>query len=331
VTGVLGSLADRLPHRRVTDKVNSDLADSVRALSKSQALLLSGRAVRFRFGQSIVWSVVAGLLAAGFVAGLYDGILQVNWYIHIGSFYYHLFYLKAWWDGGMGIIHSTVWPLYRHIAFRDIPAPALATMAIQTLLAKRKWWGVRVSTLRVVTAPLVILVLTFAMGIGGVWLLYFGGPNAWHALFGSYVLPGTKWLGDASAGQLALGFVIGRILHRYWAPVGATLQGVQLDRVVGRWQGKIQAAQISMDEAVRLNNAGLHILPAWVRLPIAPPVIRERFSELWRNNRVVRIRGGHAAVIVVLGVFVVLVTLLGLVGHYYAGAGHSVPYLFPGA
>jgi hypothetical protein len=179
-----------------------------------------------------------------------------------------------------------------------------------------------------VTAPLVIIAVTFALGIAGVWLLYFGGPDAWHHLFGSYVLPGTKWLGYGSVGQLALGSGIGLILHRYWAPIGATLQGGELDRVVDRWQSLIKNAAISIDEAVRLNNAGLHILPAWVRLPLAPPVIRERFSERWRDNPNITIRPGHR---LALALMTALVTLLGLIGHYWAGAGHTVPYLFPGA
>lgn len=330
----LGGVLDRLPHRRVAGKVGSDVADSITALGKSQAFLLSGDPVRFRFAQSTLWSVVAGFIGAGFIAGLYFGLFEVRWYIHIGGFNHQIFYLKTWWDGGMGFIHSANWPLYRHTAFRDIPEPAFATMAITTLLAKKKWWGVRVGTWRILTAPLVIIGLTLALGVLGVWLIDFALPGAWAHAATAFRHPGFKvsahFLGKLSVPQLLLGFLIGRILHRYWAPVGATLQGYQLDRTVDYWQGKVEAAQISTDEAVRLNNAGLHILPAWVRLPIMPPVIRERFSDMWRKNVSINIRKSHAGVVMTMTVVVVLVTLLGLLGHYWVGAGHTIPYIAPG-
>jgi hypothetical protein len=86
-------ITGRLPHRKVAGRVSGRITDGAEALAKPEALLLSGKTVRFRWEQSLVWSAVTGLLAAGFIAGLYDGILQVNWYIRIGSFYYHLFYL----------------------------------------------------------------------------------------------------------------------------------------------------------------------------------------------------------------------------------------------
>lgn len=332
--GILG----HLPHRWAAGKAVGNLSAAARALSKSEAPLLSGKPVRFRTVQSAIWSVVAGLVGAAFTSGLYDAIFQIHWYIHIYSVHVELFYLKRWWDDGMGFIHSRSWPLYRHTAFRDLPAPAFATMAVQTMLAKRKWWGVRVSALRVATAPLGVIALTFGLGVLGVWLLDFGGPAAWHYFFPGTVLPGTKWLGDVSAGELILGYIIGRILHRYWAPVGATLQGYQLDRSVDRWQGKILKAGITVDQAVRLNNAGLRILPVWERRPIAPPVIRERFAEMWRNNETVSFRDGRsrsAAVAFKVAVSAVtlisvLTVLLGFVGHYWAGTGHTVPYLFPG-
>lgn len=319
-------------HRdRVADKVGGDLAATATALSKPRAKLLSGQYIRNRFVQSLVWSVIAGLIGAQFVFGLYDGVMEIHWFIHIGSFYLNLFYLKPGWDSDcFGLVHSANWSLYRHLAFRDIPGPAFATMAVTTLLSKPKWWDKKVSTLRVVTAPVVIIALTFAMGVAGVWLGYFGLPDAWHHLFGSYTLPDTAWLGKASAVQLALGFVIGRVLHRYWAPVGATLQSGPLDRSVDRWQVKIKAAGMSLEDAIRYNNAGLHILPVWQRLPIAPPVLRERWALMWRSNKALNARSGHGRVVMTVCVLAFLIVALGFVGHYVAGEGVSVPYLFPG-
>lgn len=323
------------PHHRVASNVSenvSDVRDDIRALGKSQALLLTGDRVHGRFVQSLYWSVAAALLGAAFVAGLYDGILQVHWYIHVGDFHVELFYLKNWWDD---LFPYNWWPLYRHAAFRDIAEPAVATMAVKTLLASRKWWGVRVGNARLLTSPLVVVVLTLGLGVLGVWLTDFAFPAVWAWTCTELGHPGFKvsarFLGNASASQLALGFIIGQVVHRYWAPVGATLQGAFLDRAVDRRQAIVGAAGVSTDEALRIDAAGWHIIPAWVRLPLSPPVLRERFAEMWRGNLAVKIRKGHGKVIALMLVFVALVTLLGLVGHYWAGAGHTVPYLFPGA
>jgi hypothetical protein len=273
--------------------------------------LVTGKHIHLRTAQMVFWSVIAAVLGAGFVAGLYFGILQVDWHVHVGSVNFQLFYLKKWWDSGMGVTHSGNWVLYRHAAFRDIAEPALATMAVLTLLAKPRWWGVRVGTLRLVTAPVILIAATFAMGILGVWLLDFGFPAAWHHVFGSHVLP-LGFLGKASAGTLILGFLIGRVLHRWWAPVGATLQGHLLDR--------------SADRAHRNGRT-----PLWVKLPIAPPVIRERFSLMYRDDEEIRDVGtvNHWLILAIVTVFV-LVTALGLAGHYWVGTlNQAIPYLAP--
>jgi hypothetical protein len=320
-------------HRRVRDGIEG----TREALADSQALLLSGEKVQLRFVQSLYWSVFVGLVFAQFVFGLYDGVLQVHWYITIPHFAFfpgwhqELFYLKPGWDKDcFGLVHSGNWPLYRHLSFRDVAGPALATMGIVTLLAK-PYKGKPVRTARMVTAPLVVIALTFALGVLGVYLAYFGLPDLWHHVLGSYTVPGTKWLGYLSADNFAIGFVITKILHRYWAPVGATLQGVGLDRSVDRWQTRIAKAGMSLDDAIRYSNAGLHILPTHQRRPVLAPVLRERWAALWRANKDVSVSAGRAWVYVIVAVFFVLVVLLGATGHYVAGHGISVPYLFPGA
>jgi hypothetical protein len=332
---ILAGVLDRMPHHRVARRVSenvTDVREDFSALGKSEAVLLTGGEVHGRLVQSLYWSVAAALLGAAFVSGLYDGILQVHWYIWIGGFHVELFNLKYGWDH---LLPYNWWPLYRHAAFRDIAAPAVATMAVKTLLAGRKWWNKRVSNLRLLTSPLVVVFLTLALGVLGVWLTDFAFPAAWAAVASAVRHPGFKvsahFLGKASASQIILGILIGQVVHRYWAPVGATLQGATLDREVDRKQEIVTRAGIDMKRAIQIDNAGWHITPAWVRLPLSPPVIRERFAEMWRGNAEVKIRKGHGKVIALATVFVVLVTLLGLVGHYWAGAGHSVPYLFPGA
>lgn len=261
--------------------------------------LPSGRLIRHRKQQMLAWSVIAGFLGAGFIAGLYFGILQANW---------HVFYLKAWWDG---LFSQSWWPVYRHSAFRDIPEPAFATMGVMTLLAKPKYWDRPVSNLRLVTAPVILVLVTFILGIGGTWLLHYGLPVnvrtvlAWHA-----------------AGNLILGFIIGRVLHAFWAPVGAALQGNLLD-------GSAERA------ARRSLRAHKRRIPLWVRWPLTPPVIREHFSSLFSESLE---SGKHGAekkrrpvirtvLITIMVLAAAAITALGVAGHYWAGTGHVIPWL----
>jgi hypothetical protein len=331
--GLIGSLLHPGKARR---QAAADLAATATALGKARARLLTGEFVRFRFGQMLAWSVVAGLIGAAFVSGLYDGVMQINWYVHAGPVNVQLFYLKPGWDNGaFGLVRSGNWDLYRHLAFRDIPAPAFATMAVQTLLSKPKWWDTRVGTVRIVTAPLVIIALTFALGLAGVYLAYFGLPDLWAHAWSAAGHPGYRVtrlsvLSKLSVDQLVIGFIIGRILHRYWAPIGATLQGNALDRSVDRWQDTISRAGMSLDDAVAYNRKGLRILPYWWTLPVSPPVIRERAAIMWRDNDAVVVRGTSAWVVTIVGLVALVIVLLGLAGHYWAGTGHTMPYLFPG-
>lgn len=275
--------------------------------NKEAQNLLSGRRVHLRFLQSLAWVVIAGILGASFMAGLYYLVLEQHWYIHIGSFN-HGSSAKKWWDSGMGFIHSGSWVSYRH-ALRDLGGPAVATMAIRTLLAKPKYWDVRVSTARLVTAPLVILAATLLLCLGGTYLLDFGGPAAWAHLFGHHRLH-LGFLGRASAGQLILGFIIGQILHRYWAPVGATLQGFVLDRSIDRAQ-----------------SPGGHV-PLWVRLPASAPVVRERFAKMYRSNDEIKPVGGtHRLALSVSLAAISLITIAGLIAKFWIAHGHGFPYL----
>lgn len=316
------------------DEKEETLGENFRSLSEAEALPLSGDPIKARGAQSTGWGLFAGLLAGCTIAGLYDVLWEIHWYIHIGGFYWPGWSLKAWWDGGMGFIHSGNWSLYRHAAFRDLLEPAAGSMAVKTLLAKRKWWyGKPVGPFRLITAPVVVIALAIGLGVLGTWALYFGLPNAWHHIAGalgnaSYVVPGTAWMGKLA--EPLLGILIGLVIHRYWAPVGATLQGFQMNRSVDRWQAKVAKAGISNDEAIRLYNAGLNVLPRWTRR-FAPPVLRERFADSWRTNQVITVTKEHGALITLITLIIVILTVIGALGHYGAGTLHlSIPYLFPG-
>lgn len=273
-------------------------------------ILPNGQPVRLRFIQSLIWTAVAGVLGACFIAGLYYLVLEQHWYIHAGRFN-HGSSLKLWWDNGMGWITSGAWPLYRH-GLRDLGEPAAATMAVRTLLAKAKYWDVRVSTLRLVTAPLVLLAITLGMALGGIWLLDFGGPAAWAHIFTALHRPGYKlhlgFLATVSAGNLFLGFIIGQVLHRFWAPVGATLQGSMLDRAVDRAESHGR-------------------IPVWVRMPLSPPVIRERFATMYCQALPEQPGRTHRVVLSVAIFLITWITIAGAIAKFWIAHGHGFPYL----
>ena len=256
--------------------------------------LPNGRYIKFRLPQTIIWSVVAGLLGAGFVAGLYFGILEVNW---------HLFWLKPDWDG---LFKQAWWATYRHTAFRDIPEPAFATLGVYTLLAKPKYWDKKVATWRLAVTPFAVIILTLALGVAGTYLLYFA-PWAHNHDFSTVVL-------YHALGNLVLGFLIGHAMRYLWLPVGATLQGRILEG------GADRAAARGHD-------------PLWVKLPLTPPVIRERFSKLYVASKGVKgnlydTNPARAWFIAFAVLVFVVVTVIGLYGHYWVGAGHHAFLLY---
>lgn len=268
-----------------------------------------GKPIRFRLIQSVLWGVVVAACGAALVAGLYFNILQVNWHIAFGHFHHQFFYLKSWWDGtapyhgGMGnLITSPNWTLYRH-GIRDLGEPALATIAVKTLLAKRSTWKKRCGPVSLVVRLILVAAVTIALAVGGIWAINFGLPKF-------YAVP--AWVVKASLEQLALGIVIGQIVHRVWAPAGATLQGYFIDRSVER-------------------SVGSGRIPLWVRLPIAPVQVRERFALLRENEE--DVITGHSLVLrvllSVLAVLTVYLVVTGFIAHYWIGAGHYFPYLSP--
>lgn len=268
------------------------------------SLATTGKFVRFRWGQMLLWSTVAGACFAAVVAGAYYLVLETNW----GAFY-----LKGWWDHQAfdNLISRATWPRYRHAAYRDQLEPAAAVMGVMTLLAKPKWWAVRVGAARLAVTPLVLLALAIVLSMSGVWLLDFGLQHVWHAA----PSPARIWE------TLVVGVLIGRVLHRVWAPVGATIQGQLIDGPV-----------------IRSRRRGR--FPLWVRYPLAPPVLRERFSRMWRKEEKLKdsdesavqeqgLLGRLAIGAIVLIAFLLMVT--GFIAHFWIGTGHSFPFLAPEA
>lgn len=289
------------------------LHDALAKPNQEALTLLPGTMVRFRFIQSTAWATVAGLLGACFIAGLYWLLLQQHWYVHLGTFN-HGSGLKSQWDT---LFTASSWPDYRH-ALRDLGEPAVAVMGVRTLLAKPGYWNVRVGRARLLIAPLVLLAILVALAAGGTWLLDFGGPAAWAHLATVAGHPGFNldgafaWAGRASLGHLALGFVIGQALHRYWAPIGATLQGFLIDRAVDR------------------AKAPGGTIPLWEKLPLAPPVLRERFAREWReDDAAVTLGRAHRRAITDAVVLITVITVVGAIAKFWIAHGHAFPYLAP--
>lgn len=281
---------------------------------------VNGQLIRFRWEQMIAWSVVAGFAGACLAAGGYLLWLEVDWHIHLGSFN-HGSSLKLWWDN---LFRDKSWVLYRH-GLRDLGEPAAATVGAKTLLAKSKWWTFRASTGQLLAITVLLAVTAVALIVGGMWLINFGLPDAWHWAFGSYRIIGPGWIAHSSWENLALGLlVIGPVLHLIWAPAGATLQGYQIDAAV--------------DRALRTGHASW-----WVDFPVVPPVIRERYSwdlarqkerilreshgvvQLGQRRR--RTSRGTRVLVAALVVVGALVTIVGVIAKFWIATHHGFWYL----
>jgi hypothetical protein len=294
-----------------------------RRRAKPERVLVNGKPIRARFfQQTITWGSIVAACGAALVAGVYFGVLQVDWHIWLGSTKVQLFYLKDWWDGGMGIIHQHTWLIdkanwkpYRH-GLRDKGEPAVALMAVATLMAAPKLWSRRVGKVRLFVTPLVLLALAFVLIIGSVWLIGYAPLPGGHRGVGSLV-SFPSWLFLLT---LASGLIIGHVLKPVWAPVGAHVQGRILDRAVDRWQA-----------------SGGGQLPLWVRQPLAPPVIRERFCLMAADpDNVIEVPQHRpwvtalfAALRIIAVILVIGLIALGFVAHFWIGTGHSFPYLAP--
>lgn len=273
-------------------------------------ILVNGHRIRWRSSQSLAWTAVIAVCGGALVAGAYFDLLEVNWHVHIGHVAFQLFWLKHWWDSGMGIVHSPAWVDYRH-GYRDFGEPAVATMAVKSVMAKRHWWGVRASRWRLLTAPIVLLTFAAVLITGAVWVKYdlLPNPDTMHSSVAA--LPHLLSVAET----LGFGFLIGRVLHRFWAPVGATIQGYFTGRAADHARDKGLAA------------------PRWVQWPAAPPVVRERIVWTMTSGQEIR---DYAAVprwarwligLAAVVAFYLIVT--GLVAHFWIGTGHSFPYLAP--
>jgi hypothetical protein len=268
---------------------------------------VNGHRIHLRLAQQLIWSLAAATAGAYVISALYYLITQVHW-----SYGGHtIFYLKPSWDG---LIHTSWWEVARH-DIRDVYEGVLATLFVKSLMANwKKAHGETVGAFRLITAPLLIIVAALPIVVAGIWVVNFAGPWLWHHAFHHRVLHLSVSLPSWLATYLStwnwqpvlIGIVAGLVVHRLYRPIGNTVQlffigiGVNRTRSTGR-------------------------IPVWVRHPLTPPVIRERFSWMLDNNIPVTRHG--AWVRILAPVMTVILVILALYGAYIRlwFAKHGVP------
>jgi hypothetical protein len=142
-----------------------------------------------------------------------------------------------------------------------------------------------------------VIALAIGMIVAGTWLILSWTP--------------PEWMVRTQFQQVLLGLAIGQVLHRLWAPAGATLQGAFLD-----WQ---------VDRTAVTGR-----VPLWVRKPLAPPQLRERFVWLRAHDTQVDARRPVPKWLLVPGlVIVAYLVVTGLLAKYGIAHGLAVPFLAP--
>jgi hypothetical protein len=101
-----------------------------------------------------------------------------------------------------------------------------------------------------------------------------------------------------------IGVIAGQVVHRLYRPVGNTVQLYFIEVAVNRARSTGQ-------------------VPAWVRHPVTPPVIRERFSWMMENDVPVEPHGWwiHLAAPVMSAILVALALYGGFVRLWLAKHG----------
>jgi hypothetical protein len=227
---------------------------------------VNGHRIHLRLVQQLIWWFVAANAGAYIISAIYYLVTQVHWQ----SGGHTVLYLRPAWNG---LFKTSWWRVARH-DIRDVYEGALATLFVRSLLANwKKKYTERVGAFRLITAPLLIVVATLPLVIAGIWVVNFAGPWIWHhtlhhrVLHLSMHLP--QWLATFLSTwnwqPLIIGIIAGLVVHRLYRPIGNTVQLFFIERAVAR---------------ARATGR----IPLWVRRPIAPPVVRERFAWMMEND-----------------------------------------------
>jgi hypothetical protein len=268
---------------------------------------VNGHRIHLRFVQQLIWSFAAATAGAYVISAVYYLVTQVDW----SSGGHTILYLKPQWDH---LLNTAWWTVARH-DIRDVYEGALATLFVKSLMANwKKAHGERVGAFRLLTAPLLIILVTLPIVVAGVWVINFAGPWLWHHTLGhrvvhlSVTLPAwlDTYLSTWSWQPLVIGIIAGLVVHRLYRPIGNTIQlffievGVNRARATGK-------------------------TPVWVRHAITPPVFRERFAWMMENDVPTERHGPWISVVapVMTLILVVLALYGGFIRLWFAK--HGVP------
>jgi hypothetical protein len=275
---------------------------------------VKGRPIRLRWLQQLIWLFVAANVGTLIISALYYIFVQLRW--QVGG--HTILYLKPDWDH-LFSFHG--WREDRH-DIRNVYEALLATLFVRSLLANWRKHDRRAPAWYVAISPIVILVVAAPIVVGGVWLINYGLPDAWHALFDHHVIHNSihfsyrlAWLGTYLSGfpwpSFVIGIVAGLVVHRVYAPAGNTVQLYFVERSVDKTRDAIAAGE---------QNPYRH-LPRWPW----PPVIRERAAWIMEANLPVPDRTSNIR----WAVWFVTVVLFGLtvyggIVRYWIAKGHTL-------
>jgi hypothetical protein len=234
---------------------------------------VNGHRIHLRLLQQLIWSFAGATAGAYIISALYYLITQVHW----TSGGHTVLYLKPGWDG---LFNTAWWPVARH-DIRDVYEGVLATLLVKSLMANwKKAHGDRAGAFRIAISPLVVTLAALPVVIAGVWVVNFGGPWLWHhtlhhrVLHLAVTLPAwlDTYLSTWNWQPLLIGIIAGLVVHHLFRPVGNAIQLFFIEVGVNR-------------------SRSTGVIPAWVRHPITPPVIRERFAWMMANDIAVERHG----------------------------------------
>jgi len=247
---------------------------------RRQPILVDGHKIHFRHVQQLLWAAILTTLGTGAVAAVYYIVTQTD--VNVAG--HHLWYLKPGWDH---LVSRSWWPVARH-QIRDIGEGVIAAFAVHTFLVSgwRKHADERLAGTALARRVTLVAVCTLVLMAGGIALTTFVLPSRWLVTTGGQF----DWV------TLALGFVIVHIVRVLWRPVGNTINADFTEGAVYR------AEKRDRD-------------PLWVRLPLMPPSVRERFA--WTRQEHGKECKPHFDVITkVLMLAVVVAFCLSVYGEY---------------
>jgi hypothetical protein len=303
----------RTPGSIILADAEEAMPAAIRELVPPKRILVNGRPIRLRWVQQIIWSFLAANIGVLIISALYYLFVQLRW--HVGG--YTILYLKNDWDK---LFSFRGWPADRH-DIRDVYEAVLATLFVRSLLANWRKHDRRAPAWYVLISPILIVVVAFPIVAAGIWLINYGLPDLWHALFAHHTVHNPvhmprrlAWLGTYLSGypwQPALiGILAGLVVHRVYAPAGNTVQLYFVGRSVDRTRDAIASGE----------QNPYRYLPRWPW----PPVIRERAAWIMQSDQPVpdRTRDIRRAVRTVTVTLAVLAIYGGYV-RYVIAKGHG--------